>query len=73
MYKENFPERIKKARDNAGYTQAQVATECNIPRSTISKYESGQLEPDLEKLATLADFLNVSTDWLLGLGRYERD
>jgi Predicted transcription factor, homolog of eukaryotic MBF1 len=72
MYRENFPERIKKARDDAGFSQEYVCAECKIPQSTLSKYESGKLEPDLEKLAKLADFLNVSTDWLLGLGRQER-
>ena len=68
VYKQNFSERIKKARIEAGYTQPQVADELNIPKSSISKYETGNLEPDLEKLASLADFYNVSIDWLLGLG-----
>lgn len=68
MYKENFPERIKKARIDAGYTQPQVAEEISISKGTISKYETGKLEPDLEKLAKLAEFYNVSTDWLLGIG-----
>lgn len=69
MYKELFPERIKKARIDAGYTQPQVAEELSISRSNISKYETGKLEPDLEKLAALAEFYNVTTDWLLGIGQ----
>ncbi len=68
MYKENFPERIRKARVDAGYTQPQVSDELHISKGTISKYETGKLEPDLEKLAVLAEFYAVSVDWLLGIG-----
>jgi len=69
MYKENFPERIKKARIDAGYTQPKSAEGLKIPKSKISKYETRNPEPDLEKLGALADFYCVSTDWLLGLGQ----
>lgn len=72
MYKENFPVRIKKARLNAGYTQPQVSAELKISSGTLSKYENGKLEPDLEKLAMLADFYAVSIDWLLGIGQKEK-
>lgn len=67
MYKENFPKRIRKARNEAGYTQEQVAHELNIPRTNISKFENGKLEPNLEMLGALAQFYNVSINWLLGV------
>ena len=67
MYKENFPSRIKKARTNAGYTQQQVSDETQIPRTNITKYEIGTLEPTLEYLGVLAQFYNISIDWLLGI------
>ncbi|GEM_PF-1662768 len=67
MYKEIFPTRIKKARLDAGYTQQQVADITGISRSTITKYETGNLEPTLETLGTLAQFYNVSLNWLLGV------
>lgn len=66
MYTEGFPSKIKKARKDTGFTQSEVEKETKISRSAISKYETGKLEPDLEKLATLADFYQVSVDWLLG-------
>ena len=66
MYSEAFPSRIKKARCDTGFTQRNVAIETGIPPSTIAKYETGKLEPDLEKLGILADFYGVSVDWLLG-------
>lgn len=67
MYKENFSSRIKMARLDAGYYQEQVAAETGINQQTISLYETGKLEPDVEKLGILAQFYNVSVDWLLGI------
>lgn len=67
MYKENFPTRIRKARIEAGYTQANVAEITGISQSKISQYERGNLEPNLENLATLAQFYNTSLNWLLGV------
>lgn len=66
MYAESFPAKLKKARENTGFNQQEVANETKISQSQISKYETGALEPDLEKLGILADFYGVSVDWLLG-------
>lgn len=71
MYAESFPAKIKKAREETGFTQREVAQEVNLPQSTIAKYETGKLEPSLETLGKLADFYGVSTDWLLGTGKYK--
>lgn len=67
MYKENVPERLKKAREQAGYTQQQIQDITSIRRQNISKYETGSLEPNLEVLGTLAQLYNVTSDWLLGV------
>lgn len=66
MYPKSFHEKLKKAREDAGYTQQQVSDILNIGRSTLANYEVGRTEPDLETLSNLADFYCVSTDWLLG-------
>lgn len=55
MYREVFPSRLKNARSEAGYTQREVAAFTEIPLSTIAKYETNKLEPDLEKLGILCD------------------
>lgn len=68
MFAKIFAERIKKARLKSGFTQKEVEQETKIKQSTIAKYENGQLEPDLEKLGLLAEFYQVSLDWLLGTG-----
>ena len=66
MYRESFPSKIKKARNDTVFTQKEVEKETGIKQSTLTKYENGRLEPDLEKLGILADFYGVSVDWLLG-------
>ncbi len=66
MYQESFPSKLKKARQNTGFTQREVAKELTISKSTIASYEMGRTQPDIEMLGTLADFYEVSVDWLLG-------
>lgn len=66
MYKDDFCKRLKKARENTGFTQAEVAAETGIKQSNLSKYENGTLEPDIEKLATLIDFYTEDANWILG-------
>lgn len=66
MYREVFPSRVRKARMDSGFTQREVAKELGIKQSTIAKYETGKLEPDLEKLGILADFYGKSADWFIG-------
>lgn len=66
MYKEIFSQRIKKARNDTGFTQKEIERETGIRQSDITKYENGKLEPNIEKLGILADFYEVSIDWLLG-------
>ena len=66
MYAEGFQTKIQKARHDTGFTQREVSKETGIAQSTIAKYETGRLQPDLENLGLLADFYGVSLDWLLG-------
>ena len=66
MYYESFPQKLKKARINTGFTQREVAKELGIKQPTLACYETGRSQPDIETLGTLADFYGVSLDWLLG-------
>ena len=66
MYSEGFASKIKRARKATGLSQREVAQETGINQPTLARYETGKLQPDLEKLGILADFYNVSIDWLLG-------
>ena len=66
MYAEMFSKKIKKARENTGFTQREVCEELRLKQSTLASYEIGRTQPDYETLGILADFYGVSVDWLLG-------
>ena len=67
MFKETFATNLKRARENAGYTQQYVADVLSISRTNITKYESGALEPNIETIGELAELYKVTTDWLFGI------
>ena len=67
MFKETFAANLKRARENAGYTQQYVADVLSISRTNIGKYESGALEPNIETIGELAELYRVTTDWLFGI------
>ena len=46
-------------------SQEQLAEKLNISRQTLSKYETGESIPDIEKCKAIADFFNVSLDDLV--------
>ena len=66
MYSELFGKKLAKARKDAGYTQVTASKELGIPSSTIANWEIGRTQPDLESIGKMADFYEVSVDWLLG-------
>src|SRR5690606_18530038 len=55
-----------KLRTERGLTQEDLANMLNIKRQTYSAWERGIANPDIETISFLADFYNVSTDYLLG-------
>lgn len=58
-------ENLKRYRENLKMTQAEVAEALRIKSATVSKYESGALEPNIEALKKLAELFDVSIDELL--------
>ncbi|MGM7683754.1 helix-turn-helix domain-containing protein [Cytobacillus sp. Hm23] len=59
-------ERIKSLRLSQGYSQKEVAHAIGVSNVQLSRYESGDRKPDAETIKHLADFFEVSTDYLLG-------
>ena len=59
-------ETIRNLRIDGGYTQAQIAEYLNVKQNTYSQYEIGTLNYPIDVLMKLADFYNVSVDYLLG-------
>lgn len=58
--------RIRDLREDADLTQKQVGEAINVPPRTYAYYESGQRMVPPQVLCALADFYNVSVDYILG-------
>ena len=58
--------RLKEIRKNKGISQLKLAIELNTNQNTISRYETGEREPGINELIKIADYFNVSIDYLLG-------
>lgn len=61
-----FGERIKRLRIERNILQKHIAEHLGVTVRTYQYYESGELEPNLKNLVKLADYIKVSTDYLLG-------
>jgi len=61
-----FRIRLKQLREGNGDSQYTFADKFGISQSTIGNWEAGKREPNFETLLNLADYFNVSTDYLLG-------
>ncbi|EJP23281.1 putative HTH-type transcriptional regulator xre [Streptococcus oralis SK304] len=59
-------ERLKKLRKEGKLTQKDIATFLNISQPAYQQFESGKKKMNLETMEKLADYFNVSTDYLLG-------
>lgn len=58
--------RIKDLREDRDMRQSDLARETGIDQRTISNYETGKTVPDAYALVKLADFFEVSIDYLVG-------
>lgn len=61
-----FKDRLRDLRIAADLTQTDLAKRIGVSTSTISMYELGNREPNLEILDALCDFFNVDTNYILG-------
>lgn len=58
--------RIRELRENLDLRQIDVAKATGIDQKTLSNYETGKTSPDSYSLIKLADFFDVSIDYLVG-------
>ena len=58
-------DRIQLLRKTKGISQEGLAEQIGVSRQAISKWESGQSSPDLEKIILLSDYFETTTDYLL--------
>jgi len=61
-----FGDILSKLRKSRGLSQYELAERLSFSRGKLANYEQGTRQPDFETLEKLADFFDVSTDYLLG-------
>jgi len=56
---------LHEIRIEKGYSQLKVAMDLNISRETLSNYENGKRNPDLQTLVAISKYFNKSIDYLI--------
>lgn len=65
-------ENIRNLREDCDLTQEQVAKVLNIKQTTYSKYELGKINIPIDTFITLADYYDVSIDYLVGRSKKKK-
>lgn len=61
-----FSFRLRQLREEAGWTQEELALKLNLTQSTIAYYENDRKKPTLENAKIIAKLFNISLDYLIG-------
>ena len=61
----NFSENLKKIRKDNNLSQEQLAEQLGVSRQSVSKWESGQAYPEMDKMLQLCQLFNLNIDDLL--------
>ena len=64
--KELFAQRLLALRKSSNVTAVKLCTDIGITKSAISRFEHGKDNPNCNTLCALADYFNVSIDYLVG-------
>ena len=65
-YNDIFPTRLRQLIEEKPTTIAAAARELGISRQAVSQYAMGIGQPNADKLLQIAEYFNVSCDWLVG-------
>ena len=61
----NISDRIQSLRKAKGISQEELADKVGVSRQAVSKWESEQSVPDLEKVIIMSEYFDVTTDYIL--------
>ncbi len=61
----NMAERIQYLRKSKGFSQEELADKAGVSRQAVSKWETGQSTPDIEKIIIMSELFEVTTDYIL--------
>ena len=65
-----FKKRFNEILQQSGKTQVEIAKALNVTKQCVNDYKTGKSVPSLETLYSLCKYLDVSSDYLLGLTDY---
>ncbi len=63
---------LRKIRKERKLNQLKVAMDLNISRESLSYYENGKRNPDIQLLKSMSDYFNVSIDYLINGKEFEK-
>lgn len=72
-YNAPLPSKLRHLMDASGHTQADLASHLGVTRQSVSAYMDGSANPNPTTIVSIAKFLDVSTDYLLGNTEYQND
>jgi transcriptional regulator with XRE-family HTH domain len=61
-----FRQRLQNLREKKRISRTVLSQLCGLAPDAVRRYERGESEPSMESLISIADFFEVSTDYLLG-------
>lgn len=61
-----FPQRLRQLRERKRVSRRVLADFCQISKSAVARYERGEREPAASVICRMANYFEVSTDYLLG-------
>ncbi len=61
----NMADRIQYLRKTKGFSQEELADKVGVSRQAVSKWESEQSTPDIEKIIIMSELFEVTTDYIL--------
>ncbi len=59
-------DRMKELREDHGLTRLDMAKRLGVNKSTITRYESGTMNPTIEMLLNIREIFGVTVDWITG-------
>ncbi len=66
MTDSGFPDRLRGLRERRGISRRMLSELCGLPHDSVRRFERGEMSPTIEAAAAIADFFDVSLDWLVG-------
>ena len=65
-----FPQRLQRLRERRQKSRRVVSELCGLPADAVRRYERAEARPNMEALVKLADYFEVSLDYLTGRANY---